>query len=172
MDRPFRVDFTPNDFLAVTLLNKYCRNINLADLIAVLGSIDFVLGSVDLAANSPILFVAHLIISPRHKNTLLRYDYLQLYESSMLFKLMFRITSFLFLLSLVILFDGTILALSRMEKGKVRKISHFHIVIAFKMKRSKKSYKRLMPYLVYWKWLGSERDIERNLFYVLSKRQL
>jgi len=48
MDRPFRVDFTPNDFLAVTLLNKYCRNINLADLIAVLGSIDFVLGSVDL----------------------------------------------------------------------------------------------------------------------------
>jgi NADH-quinone oxidoreductase subunit D len=43
LDRPFRVDFTPNDFLTVTLLNKFCRNINLADLIAVLTYALFVL---------------------------------------------------------------------------------------------------------------------------------
>lgn len=37
-----------NDFLTLNQLNKFCRSINLGDLIAVLGSIDFVLGSVDL----------------------------------------------------------------------------------------------------------------------------
>jgi len=37
-----------NDFLTLNQLNKFCRCINLGDLIAVLGSIDFVLGSVDL----------------------------------------------------------------------------------------------------------------------------
>jgi len=37
-----------NDFLTLTQLNKFCRYINLGDIIAVLGSIDFVLGSVDL----------------------------------------------------------------------------------------------------------------------------
>ena len=47
VSRPFRLDFTSNDFLIVTTLNKYCRNITLADLIAILGSIDFVLGSLD-----------------------------------------------------------------------------------------------------------------------------
>ncbi len=35
-------------FLTLNQLNKFCRCINLGDLIAVLGSIDFVLGSVDL----------------------------------------------------------------------------------------------------------------------------
>lgn len=37
-----------NDYLALSTINKFCRYINLADLIAVLGSIDFVLGSIDL----------------------------------------------------------------------------------------------------------------------------
>ena len=37
-----------NDFLTLNQLNKFCRCINLGDLIAVLGPIDFVLGSVDL----------------------------------------------------------------------------------------------------------------------------
>jgi len=47
LEIPSRIDFTPNDFLTVTTLNRYCRNIPLADLIAILGSIDFVLGSID-----------------------------------------------------------------------------------------------------------------------------
>jgi len=37
-----------NDYLALASINKFCRYINLGDLIAVLGSIDFVLGSIDL----------------------------------------------------------------------------------------------------------------------------
>jgi len=37
-----------NDYLALSSINKFCRYINLGDLIAVLGSIDFVLGSIDL----------------------------------------------------------------------------------------------------------------------------
>lgn len=37
-----------NDFLAINQLNKFCKYINIADLIVILGSIDFVLGSVDL----------------------------------------------------------------------------------------------------------------------------
>ena len=36
-----------NDFIVVSNLISYCRNINLGDIIAVLGSIDFVMGSVD-----------------------------------------------------------------------------------------------------------------------------
>ena len=36
-----------NDFLTLNQLNKFCRCINLGDLIALLGSIDFVLGSID-----------------------------------------------------------------------------------------------------------------------------
>jgi len=37
-----------SDYIALTQINKFCRFINLADLVAILGSIDFVLGSVDL----------------------------------------------------------------------------------------------------------------------------
>jgi NADH:ubiquinone oxidoreductase subunit D len=37
-----------NDYLVINQLNKFCRYINIGDLIAVLGTIDFVLGSVDL----------------------------------------------------------------------------------------------------------------------------
>ena len=37
-----------NDYLAVSQLNSFCRVYNLGDLIAILGSFDFVLGSVDL----------------------------------------------------------------------------------------------------------------------------
>lgn len=40
-----------SDYLSINALNKYSKNINLSDLIAVLGSIDFVLGSVDLNTN-------------------------------------------------------------------------------------------------------------------------
>jgi NADH:ubiquinone oxidoreductase subunit D len=43
-----------NDYLTLNQLNKFCRYINIGDLIAVLGSIDFVLGSVDL--------IGHVII--------------------------------------------------------------------------------------------------------------
>ena len=38
-----------NDYLVINQLNKFCRYINIGDLIAVLGSIDFVSGSVDLS---------------------------------------------------------------------------------------------------------------------------
>ena len=38
-----------NDYLVITQPNKFCRYINIGDLIAVSGSIDFVSGSVDLA---------------------------------------------------------------------------------------------------------------------------
>ena len=37
-----------NDFHVLNQINKFCRYINLGDTIAVSGSIDFVLGSVDL----------------------------------------------------------------------------------------------------------------------------
>ena len=37
-----------NDYLVINQLNKFCRYINIGDPIAVLGSIDFVSGSVDL----------------------------------------------------------------------------------------------------------------------------
>ena len=46
-ERPYRLSISPNDFLMVSYLNEYIHQINLADGIAVLGSIDFVLGSVD-----------------------------------------------------------------------------------------------------------------------------
>jgi NADH:ubiquinone oxidoreductase subunit D len=36
-----------NDFPTLNQINKFCRYINLGDTIAVSGSIDFVLGSVD-----------------------------------------------------------------------------------------------------------------------------
>ena len=36
-----------NDYLVLNQLNKFCKYINIADLIVILGSIDFVLGSVD-----------------------------------------------------------------------------------------------------------------------------
>ncbi len=36
-----------NDYLTLNCINKFCRSINLGDLIALLGSIDFVLGSID-----------------------------------------------------------------------------------------------------------------------------
>ena len=38
-----------SDYLTINELNKFCRYINLGDIIAILGSIDFVLGSVDLS---------------------------------------------------------------------------------------------------------------------------
>ena len=43
------INIITNDFLIVNQLNKFNNYINLGDLIAVLGSIDFVLGSVDLS---------------------------------------------------------------------------------------------------------------------------
>ena len=36
-----------NDYLMLNVLNKFCKYINIGDLIVILGSIDFVLGSVD-----------------------------------------------------------------------------------------------------------------------------
>ena len=42
------INIISNDFLTINQLNKFSKYINLGDLIAVLGSIDFVLGSVDL----------------------------------------------------------------------------------------------------------------------------
>jgi len=44
----FCVNIVANDFLMITQLNRLCRFHNLADGIALLGSLDFVLGSVDL----------------------------------------------------------------------------------------------------------------------------
>jgi len=44
----FTLNIIASDFLSINALNKYSKNVNLADLIAILGSIDFVLGSVDL----------------------------------------------------------------------------------------------------------------------------
>ena len=42
------INIISNDYLTLIQLNKYCRYINLGDCIALLGSIDSVLGSVDL----------------------------------------------------------------------------------------------------------------------------
>ena len=42
------INIISNDFLTINQLNKFSKYINLGDIIAVLGSIDFVLGSVDL----------------------------------------------------------------------------------------------------------------------------
>jgi NADH:ubiquinone oxidoreductase subunit D len=50
----FSSNVMASDFLMICSLNKYCRSINISDLIAVLGSTDFVLGSVDLG------FISHL----------------------------------------------------------------------------------------------------------------
>ena len=54
-----------NDYLVINQLNKFCRNINIGDLIAVSGSIDFVLGSVDLLIylNALMIVLIHQIIS-------------------------------------------------------------------------------------------------------------
>jgi hypothetical protein len=43
----FTINIIASDYLSINALNKYSKNVNLADLIAILGSIDFVLGSVD-----------------------------------------------------------------------------------------------------------------------------
>ena len=42
------INIITNDFIILNCINSFCRYINIGDLIAVLGSIDFVLGSVDL----------------------------------------------------------------------------------------------------------------------------
>ena len=42
------INIVCNDFLTLNSINYICKEINLGDLIAILGSIDFVLGSVDL----------------------------------------------------------------------------------------------------------------------------
>jgi len=44
----FVINIISSDFLMINNINKFCKNISLADLIACLGSLDFVLGSVDL----------------------------------------------------------------------------------------------------------------------------
>jgi hypothetical protein len=51
--RAFTANIITNDFLVITQLNKLTRNVNLADLIAILGSLDFVLGAVDLGRLAP-----------------------------------------------------------------------------------------------------------------------
>lgn len=48
LSRAFTINIIANDFLVITQINKVTRSMNLQDLIALLGSIDFVLGSVDL----------------------------------------------------------------------------------------------------------------------------
>jgi NADH:ubiquinone oxidoreductase subunit D len=42
------INIISNDFLVINEINNITKYINLADLITILGSIDFVLGSVDL----------------------------------------------------------------------------------------------------------------------------
>ena len=42
------INIIANDFLTLNEINNFIKYINLGDLIAILGSIDFVLGSVDL----------------------------------------------------------------------------------------------------------------------------
>ena len=44
------VNIMANDYLSINQINKFTRYINLGDLIVLLGSVDFVLGSVDLKA--------------------------------------------------------------------------------------------------------------------------
>jgi NADH:ubiquinone oxidoreductase subunit D len=65
-----------NDFLTLNQLNKFCRCINLGDLIALLGSIDFVLGSIDLigAFFQLCLFLLGSLILPLLINSLF-YDW-------------------------------------------------------------------------------------------------
>ena len=46
--RAFTVNIVANDFLMITQLGRLTKSMNLADLIALLGSLDFVLGAVDL----------------------------------------------------------------------------------------------------------------------------
>lgn len=36
-----------SDYMVMNVVNSYCRVYNIGDMIAVLGSVDFVLGSVD-----------------------------------------------------------------------------------------------------------------------------
>jgi NADH:ubiquinone oxidoreductase subunit D len=55
--RAFTVNIVANDFLVITQLNKLCRSINIADMIALLGSLDFVLGSVDLNRESLLIVI-------------------------------------------------------------------------------------------------------------------
>ncbi len=55
----FSTNIISNDYLTIIQLNKYCRYINIADCIALLGSIDFVLGSVDLVF---LMFLYYFII--------------------------------------------------------------------------------------------------------------
>lgn len=45
---PYTMNIVSNDFLVINSLPKYCTGVNIGDLIAMLGSLDFVLGSVDL----------------------------------------------------------------------------------------------------------------------------
>ena len=44
----FIINITTNDFMILNGINSFCRYINIGDVIAVLGSIDSVSGSVDL----------------------------------------------------------------------------------------------------------------------------
>jgi NADH:ubiquinone oxidoreductase subunit D len=46
--RPYVMNTINNDMLAICFLNNICKDVNIGDVIALLGSIDFVLGSVDL----------------------------------------------------------------------------------------------------------------------------
>ena len=45
------VNIITNDFITLNSINKFSYNRNIGDLIAILGSIDFVSGSVDLIIN-------------------------------------------------------------------------------------------------------------------------
>jgi hypothetical protein len=56
----YSVNVIASDFLMICCLNKFCKGINLADLIAILGSIDFVLGSVDLYPS--FLYVLYFLV--------------------------------------------------------------------------------------------------------------
>ena len=46
-DRPYRHKIRPPSFVNLHTLGELCRGLKVADVIAVLGSIDFVLGEVD-----------------------------------------------------------------------------------------------------------------------------
>jgi NADH:ubiquinone oxidoreductase subunit D len=47
----YNTNIIPIDYPTINQPNKFCRSINLGDPIAILGSIDFVSGSVDLKVN-------------------------------------------------------------------------------------------------------------------------
>ena len=51
------INIVCNDFLTLNSINYIVKYINLGDLIAILGSIDFVSGSVDLVRTSYILSI-------------------------------------------------------------------------------------------------------------------